>query len=392
MSLNLKITGDVIGFESRLVGRLTRTSVPENERKNCFLAINGSASPSETDLQGYYAILSEGKICPSLTIPDGMGIVTGVETLSAVSSDTVVAVAPGSRSIHLLYRPESEHNALFLTNQCNSRCLMCSQPPTNGAEPDTIGEHIRTIELIREAPEWLGITGGEPTLLGDSLLTVINSIRLRLPGTRVQLLTNARLLADSEYAEALASSLPVGSIVGIPLYSDDAETHDFVVQAKGAFDETVRGIYNLARAGIAIEVRFVLHKASIPRLRQTCEFLYRNMAFLSHIALMGLENMGYVKRNWDEVWIDPIDYAEELQKCVRFFYLRRMPVSIYNLPLCVLPRSLWCFARKSISDHKNIYLSACRQCEKREECGGFFKSSEERHSRGISPIIASTIV
>jgi len=34
-------------------------------------------------------------------------------------------------------------------------------------------------------------------------------------------------------------------LIGIPIYSDDPVRHDYVVQAKGAFDETMQGILNL---------------------------------------------------------------------------------------------------------------------------------------------------
>jgi hypothetical protein len=101
---------------------------------------------------------------------------------------------------------------------------------------------------------------------------------------------------------------------------------------------------------------------------------------------MGLENMGYVKKNWDTLWIDPVDYAEELERAVTFLWRRQVPVSVYNLQLCLLPRSLWAFARQSISDYKNIYLQACADCDLNDKCAGVFKSSESRHSAHIHPI------
>ena len=101
---------------------------------------------------------------------------------------------------------------------------------------------------------------------------------------------------------------------------------------------------------------------------------------------MGLENMGYVKKNWDLLWVDPLDYLDELESAVRHLFYRGLNVSIYNLQLCVLPQSLWPFARQSISDYKNIFLDACSQCGAQTQCGGLFLSSETRHSRGIHPI------
>ncbi len=154
----------------------------------------------------------------------------------------------------------------------------------------------------------------------------------------------------------------------------------------GAFDETIVGLYNAAKYGLRTEIRVVLHKQTLPDLERLAEFIYRNLPFVEHIALMGLENMGYAKINWDLLWVDPLDYADVLGRTIRHLFYRRLPVSIYNLQLCVLPRTLWSFARKSISDYKNIYLDVCKECGVRERCGGLFLSSETRHSRGVSPL------
>ena len=72
-----------------------------------------------------------------------------------------------------------------------------------------------------------------------------------------------------------------------------------MVQAVGAFDQTVRGLYTAAKHGLAVEIRVVLHKQTIPGLADLMEYIYRNLPFVQHVALMGLEPMGYVKKNWD---------------------------------------------------------------------------------------------
>lgn len=232
----------------------------------------------------------------------------------------------------------------------------------------------------------MGITGGEPTLLKDGLVSILARLKARLPNTAVHMLTNGRLYGYEDFVAKLASVEHPRFISAIPLYSDVAVEHDYVVQAKGAFDETVIGLYNAAKYGLRVEIRVVLHKQTLPRLKKLAEFIYRNLPFVNHIALMGLENMGYVKTNWSLLWVDPADYSDTLEDAVRYLFYRRMNVSIYNLQLCVLPRPLWMFARQSISDYKNIYLDECQRCEVRTQCGGLFKSSETRHSRAIKAI------
>jgi MoaA/NifB/PqqE/SkfB family radical SAM enzyme len=102
-------------------------------------------------------------------------------------------------------------------------------------------------------------------------------------------------------------------MVGIPVYSDDPTLHDYIVQAKGAFDETMLGIINLKRLKQKVEIRVVLHKLSIKRLVELAQFITRNLLFVDHVALMGLEMMGFTRANIDELWIDQSEYKDKLR-------------------------------------------------------------------------------
>jgi hypothetical protein len=84
--------------------------------------------------------------------------------------------------------------------------------------------------------------------------------------------------------------------VGIPIYAVVDIVHDYVVQAKGALDETVLGILKLKDKCQRVEIRVVLHAITAPRIATTCKWLARNLPFVDHVALMGLENTGFAIR------------------------------------------------------------------------------------------------
>jgi His-Xaa-Ser system radical SAM maturase HxsC len=174
-------------------------------------------------------------------------------------------------------------------------------------------------------------------------------------------------------------------MIGIPIYSDISNIHDYVVQADGAFDETIRGILNLKRYRQKVEIRVVIHKQTYARLPQLAEFIARNLLFVDHVALMGLEMTGFTKHNLEDLWIDPLDYQPQLKAAVETLARYRMNVSIYNHQLCVLDRSLWKYNRKSISDWKNEYMPECSPCTQKTQCGGFFSSAKLRYSAHIAP-------
>lgn len=175
-------------------------------------------------------------------------------------------------------------------------------------------------------------------------------------------------------------------MVGIPIYGAEASLHDYVVQASGSFDETIRGILNLGQLRQRIKIRIVIHKHTAEHLPEIADFIARNLTFVDQVALMGLEMIGFARANMKALWIDPIDYQKHLVEAVRRLDLRHIKTMIYNHQLCLLDRELWPFAERSISDWKNEYHPECQRCSVRESCGGFFFSAKYRTSDHIKAI------
>lgn len=386
--MRLTTTGTARNFDRSILGILTTENMPLEERgtRIRFFPANAAAFDATcADLAGYRALLAHDAL-------DGVLAVPSVHTLREsdhLRHGDIVVLEGRSGLVRSLYRPYEEHHHLFVTERCNSNCLMCSQPPKDRDDTDALmARNLDLIELIETPPRYLTITGGEPTLLGDRLVTIIARLKERMPDTELHVLTNGRSFAWREFARRFAAVGHPNISLGIPLYADVASVHDYVVQARSAFDQTVMGFHQAARHGIRTEVRVVLHRLTIPRLTKLAEYIYRNLTFVEHIALMGLEYTGYTPRNIEELWIDPHDYKQELEEAVQFLALRNMPLSIYNHQLCTLPPSLWRYARKSISDWKQLYLSQCDGCGVKNECGGFFQWAVKKHSAHIRPCAA----
>lgn len=318
-----------------------------------------------------------GNSCREIRVP---------EELAYLSDGDVVCINPRRSEIWVVYRRASTSNSLLLTEQCNSYCVMCSQPPKSGPDGFLVDVALSAIPLFDRATAEIGLTGGEPTLLGDRLFEVLDCLRTNLPETAVHMLSNGRRFSDLAFTAEFSRHLPADFMAGIPLYSDLAYTHDFVVQAANAFDETIRGILNLACCQVPVEIRVVVQAANAGRLIELSEFLVRNLPFVAHVAFMGLEMMGFARPNAEAIWIDPAEYRDRLAAATRLLSDAGIPVSVYNHQLCTLDRSLWPFARKSISDWKREYLPECAECAVQQECGGFFFSSMSRRSRLIGPI------
>jgi len=344
-----------------------------------------AASDIDESPSGFAAVLFKHG---ALRTPiDGVNQIQLSPDQSYLSDGDVVRIYADLK-ISTIYRRNASANALLVTEQCNSFCVMCSQPPKAHDDSHLIRAWIDAIPYIDDDCSELTITGGEPTLMGDKFFELVETMRAQLPRTHLHILTNGRNFKDIELAKRLAKIRHPDLMLGVPLYSDVASIHDFVVQADGAFDETISGILNLKRYGQRIELRVVIHATTYKRLPRLAEFLARNLQFVDQVSLMGLELMGFARANLEHIWVDPIDYQAQLSEAVSILLAAHMRPVIFNHQLCVLKPELREFAVKSISDWKREYMPECEGCvEMHRACGGFFSSAKYRYSRGINPIV-----
>ena len=384
--MRLTTMGMAGNFDTSIVGILAAEELPLDQRTQRIRFFAQSDTANGENVSGYRALLSYDELKSAPSVP----YVHRLRESDHLRDGDIVVLEGNTGLVRSLYRPYELHHHLFVTERCNSNCLMCSQPPKDRDDVEALTErNLELINLIAPHPSYLTITGGEPTLLGDNLFKLISQLKLSMPETELHMLTNGRTFAWPEYARRFAALDHPKISLGVPLYSDFAGAHDHVVQARGAFDQTVAGLHQAARNGIRVEVRVVLHKLTIPRLTKLVEFIYRNLTFAEHIALMGLEFTGYTPRNIEELWIDPYDYQDELEEAVEYLAVRNMNVSIYNHQLCVLKPSLWSYARKAISDWKTFYLPECQTCSALPACGGLFQWAVKKHSDHIHSIALS---
>lgn len=369
-----QIQGTSFNIEDDIVGRITFGKRNLFGRSNDILVCKDSDKPTF----GYLATITEKTTFSTKDKP--YCVVNSVESFN--DGDVVVINKKGE--IIFVYEINSNHNALMATERCNHHCIMCPQPPIL-QEKDKTPFNLQLISLFDKNTQEIGITGGEPTLIGDNLFTLINHIKKELPQTAISILSNGVKFADKEYAMKLAKCRHHDLQIDIPLFSDIAEEHNRIVGAK-TFYKTVQGLYNLALFRQRIGLRIVVHKQTYKRLPQFADFIYHNFPFVAQVAFMQMETTGLAKENFEELWIDPYDYNNELREAVLLLADRGMKPYIYNAQLCVLPEDIRCYAQQSISDWKDIYIDECGGCVLKGQCAGFFESNRQAHSSHIKKV------
>ncbi|MEW5868866.1 MAG: PqqD family peptide modification chaperone [Chloroflexota bacterium] len=167
-------------------------------------------------------------------------------------------------------RPSAPYRMdLALTYRCNNDCAHCyNARPRNYPELAT-EQWQRILDRLWE----IGIphvvfTGGEPTLRTDLPALVAHAER---NGQITGLNTNARRLSNADYLRPLVDAGL--DHVQVTVESHDPAIHDAMVQARGAWKQTIAGLENALDSPLFVMTNTTMLQANSPSLPETLHFL-----------------------------------------------------------------------------------------------------------------------
>ncbi len=330
------------------------------------------------------ALLREKRVTPTEPLESNMPTII-VDDLDRYPNGTVMNISDRNFG-SILFNPLSNDNSLFCTNNCDNECIMCSQPPK--AEDDYAYFHSRNmkvVNLINSECEVLGITGGEPLFNPLLFKELLSYVSFRLPNTNLNILSNGRAFSDQQVAKTVGDISTKRCLWEIPIHSDSPALHDLIAGKEGSFLDTLSGLYNFSKTRPRILIRHIIQKSNINRLYKFSQFITKYVPFIEAVSFMGLEYVGYAKRNFPDVHTDILSDQQELSRAIELLLIAGVSVSIFNIPLCMLKKALWEYSYKSIDKHKRYYLPICDQCSVKDNCGGIFKSNANIYSEQIQP-------
>ena len=280
--------------------------------------------------------------------------------------------------------------------RCNNRCAFCYQlgwrHQGNLVDP--------TQEAVVERLRWgrdnghdeVGFSGGEPTLRADMVDLVRKAVALGY--SRVSITTNGRRFSNREFArEILAAGL---DSIGWSLHGSNPQMHDGLVGRKGAFNQVVKGMRNVADAARSLNHHvdqnlFVLvNRQNHRALSDICR------VGRSHgIKLMILQPVIYSKGNVvraSSLAIGLKQLHRSISKAARDGKKEEWFVKLFNLPPCFFADQLDAFEHQRYpvnifryQDRKQagetltagqgyVRLDRCSQCLLPEFCPGLHQS------------------
>lgn len=294
------------------------------------------------------------------------------EVLAALSDGSILELNDGHAFVY--FDRAASDNALFITNQCNSNCIMCPVADTvrKGADVTPLDTLLQICSLMPNDGHHITITGGEPFLLKKDFFVLLKYLKENLFHVEYLLLTNGRALSDRTYFEEFKQTAPAKLLIGIPIHGYNAETHDMITQTPGSFQQTVLALKHLLTTEFKIEIRIVVSKLNIEFLDKIAAFIIKELTGVYSIKFIGLEMLGSARKNQMQVWIDYKTSFKYMKEPIRELIINGFDTAIYNYPLCCVEEGYWPICEKSISDYKVRYLSECDYCRKKDACGGMF--------------------
>ena len=329
------------------------------------------------------------------TLPDGYGLylTSGELPISGnvkkllkhcVSGSFILETEDG---ITLLETSDIPDRTIFTTGLCNSNCIMCPYTEyfRGHSKLEPLAMLKRFIDLMDPNAEYVCITGGEPTLLRDDFLKLVEHFKNHFYGAMLHILTNGRTFAYKNFLIDFQKFRPYKTLLGIPIHADNADLHDYISQAKGSFEETLLGLDNLYNAGEYIELRIVTSKLNHTNLPDLARMIVKRYPYCQHVCLMGLEMMGNAMINREVVWCNYNELWSFVREATDILVANGIEVELYNYPLCIVERRLQPLYRKSITPSKVEYLHECEFCRRKSECGGFFRTTKIMSDIQVKP-------
>jgi len=208
-----------------------------------------------------------------------------------------------------------------LTDACNLACVHCRGASIPEPSPGelTTKEALDFVDQLLEYMPIVILSGGEPLLRRDVFEIAGYASR---KGLRVVLATNGTLVTPG-----VARKIKEAGVkrVSVSIDGATAETHDSFRGEPGAFQQAMRGIENLKREGVELQINTTITNRNIREIPEIYDLAVKIGARALHIFLLVPTGRGRVE---DEI------PPEEYERVLHWFYDRQKEAELELKATC----------------------------------------------------------
>lgn len=217
------------------------------------------------------------------------------------------------------------------------------------------------------------LTGGEPTL-NSELLSIMQMLKQVSPDSKINLLTNGRMLSYPSFAKQLYR-LGFNFDLTIPLHGHNALLHDSITRTPGSFAQTLSGIRNILKfkkPADRVEIRIVIHRLNYTSLSRITKFINSAMGKIDRLVYIFFEIEGLACINYSKLKLTYSRLRPYINDVCGFLSL--FPdVRFYHFPLCVVPREIFPHVWRSLPAYEVTFPKKCFGCVLKNACLGIHK-------------------
>lgn len=374
----------ISNIDEYIIGKIIKNKNVNEEEKKQYIQVLDDNNLGLFK-EGYKGYIFESK--PKSINFDNLNYCYNIKYFETLIDYDVVEII-NNKCIRLLYRDDSNDNVIVVTNQCNSNCIMCpdAEVVRNTEDIPYIDKILEQVRCIPNDTNHITITGGEPGMIKENLIRLLDECKKYLPDTDFLLLSNGRIFSNTEYTKNIKKCAPKYFRIAIPLYADNEKLHDEITQTKESFKQALLGIKKLIENNIDVEIRVVVLKKNYKKLENIAKYIAKEIPEVKMVNIMALEMTGNAFKNKKQVWVDFKEFKDRLYKSCIILLKAGIITNLYNFPLCNLDKRLYSIAHKSITDYKVRYMEQCEECLVKNQCGGFFNSTINVKSIKVNPI------
>ncbi|MDD3303257.1 MAG: radical SAM protein [Candidatus Gracilibacteria bacterium] len=287
--------------------------------------------------------------------------------------------------------------------QCNNYCFFCIQGEKRTTHKAKTLQEIKDIlfQEFSRGVRGVNFTGGEPTIFKTLIPAIEYAKSLGYKTIKIQ--SNGQTFGDLRYCVTL---IKAGANLFEPsIHGYKPETHDYLVQTKGAWKKVVNGINNLKKLGQIVFINSVITKQNYKEIPLLAELLlklnvdYFQFAF-PHIG-------GSAKKYHEMIVPKKTEIMPYIYKAISKAKSLNKVARTEAIPFCFMKGYEYAIAEKynpdtsifdgefSMSSYKNYKLNEgkakhekCETCIKNRVCEGPWREYPELYGwEEFTPIL-----
>lgn len=298
----------------------------------------------------------------------------------------------------------AEIGYIQVTRECNSRCIICSNPPT-GYRLELEQAKERVDALAARQCDDVFLTGGEPTLYSP----LPELIRYCLKkGVFPRVITNGQRIADTGYLKLLKEAGL--RHLHLSVYSCYDEIQSKITKNKNSLKNIKKAFENLREiGGITADVNIVINKYNADHLSKIVTWLIDKYNFINHFVFNNLDP--YMNRASENPDVIPRlnDFELELHTTLCILKKHKKTFRVERVPLCYLTdfEHVSTETRKIVKNEKRIIYfldqrgefsqekwyskkgKCCQVCSLNKICAGLYAMGKDFDESELYPVFIS---